>query len=188
MKKTLKLLITMTIFMLISCSAFAATDTGSEYKEPANSEDIVRVTIDDVCSLSEAEDKNFHCKSRFMLDNFFTENWLPRRFFVHDTFKVDVEVTDKKYLVLAELPGIQKNEIGLRFDNGRLIISVNREQRVNEEKKYLHHERHFTSMTRNIYLADAKADGIKAKLKDGVLTVIVPKQEKSNNQVSIDIE
>lgn len=124
-----------------------------------------------------------------MLDDFFSESWLPGRNLAHDTFKVDVEETDKEYLVHAELPGIQKNEIGLEIDNGRLTISVNREHNVNEEKKhYIHRERHFMSMTRSIYLVDAKADDIKARLEDGVLTVTVPKQEKPNTQVAIDIE
>jgi len=124
-----------------------------------------------------------------MLDDFFTENWLPRRVLAHDTFKVDVEETDKEYLVQAELPGIQKDELCVNIDDGKLSISVNREQSVNEEKKhYIHKERQCIFMTRNIYLTDAKVDDIKAKLEDGVLTVTVPKQEKSNNQVAIDIE
>ncbi|MGL5514912.1 MAG: Hsp20/alpha crystallin family protein [Sporomusa sp.] len=124
-----------------------------------------------------------------MLDDFFTESWLPRRNLAHDTFKVDVEETDKEYLVHAELPGIKKDEIGLEIDDGRLIISVNREQSLNEEKKhYIHKERHFMSMSRNIYLTDAKANDIKAKLEHGVLTVTVPKRERLDNLVKIDIE
>lgn len=124
-----------------------------------------------------------------MLDDFFTENWLPNRNLMRDTFKIDVEETDKEYLIHAELPGIQKNEISLDINEGRLSISVNKEENLNEEKKnYIHRERRFMSMSRSIYLSDGKADDIKAKLEDGMLMITVPKQDKTKNMVKIDIE
>lgn len=124
-----------------------------------------------------------------MLDDFFTESWLPSRNLMRDTFKIDVEETDNQYLIHAELPGIGKDEVNLDINDGRLTISVNKEQNINEEKKnYIHRERRFSSMSRSIYLADAKADDIKAKLEHGVLTVTVPKQEKIDSAIKIDVE
>lgn len=43
-------------------------------------------------------------------------------------------------------------------------------------------------MSRSIYLEDAKPDGIKAKLENGLLKVVVPKEEKPNNSITIDVE
>ena len=43
-------------------------------------------------------------------------------------------------------------------------------------------------MTRNILLADADSDGIKAKLNDGVLTITVPKKAKQDLSKTIEIE
>ena len=43
-------------------------------------------------------------------------------------------------------------------------------------------------MSRSLYLDDAKSTGIKAKLENGVLSIIVPKENKPNKSVKIDIE
>ncbi len=124
-----------------------------------------------------------------MLDDFFTETWLPGRSLMRDTFKVDVEEADNKYLIHAELPGIQKDEVTIDMNDGRLSISVNKAENINAEKKnYLHRERRFTSMCRSIYLADSKASDIKAKLENGVLTLTVPKHEKQVSTIKIDVE
>ncbi|MCO4580172.1 heat shock protein Hsp20 [Streptococcus infantarius subsp. infantarius] len=43
-------------------------------------------------------------------------------------------------------------------------------------------------MSRSIYLEDSKPDAIKAKLENGVLKIIVPKEEKPNNSITIEVE
>jgi HSP20 family protein len=43
-------------------------------------------------------------------------------------------------------------------------------------------------MSRSIYLADADAQGVKAKLENGVLTINVPKTQKSDTSIKIDID
>lgn len=124
-----------------------------------------------------------------MLDDFFSDNWPSRRSLVGDTFKVDVQENDKQYLIEAELPGVNKDEVNLELNEGRLNISVKREEHINEEKKnYIHKERRYSSMSRSVYLADAKQDGVKANLENGVLTVTVPKESRPNNSFKIDIE
>ncbi len=52
----------------------------------------------------------------------------------------------------------------------------------------VHKERRYSSMSRSIYLSDAKSEGIKANLENGVLKITVPKESKPNNSVKIDIE
>jgi HSP20 family protein len=124
-----------------------------------------------------------------MLDDFFNDTWSPRRSLMYDTFKLDVQENDKEYCIEAELPGVKKEEINLELNEGRLTISINREESIDEEKKnYIHKERRFSSMQRSIYLADAKGDGVKAKLEEGVLNITVPKQEKLDSTVKINIE
>ena len=123
-----------------------------------------------------------------MLDDFFNLNWPTQRNLMHDTFKMDVEETEKEYVISAELPGIDKEEIGLDLAEGRLSISVKREENKNEEKKnFIHKERRFASMSRSVYLSDADAENISAKLDNGVLCVTVPKQEKTKRMRKIDI-
>lgn len=124
-----------------------------------------------------------------MLDDFFNDNWSPRRNLENDTFKINVQQNDTDYLIEAELPGVNKEEINVDLNEGRLNISVKREEKINEEKKnYIHRESRYSSMSRSIYLADADAKGIKAKLDNGVLHITVPRQEREVKAEKIEIE
>lgn len=124
-----------------------------------------------------------------MLDDFFADGWPMRRSLAGDTFKIDLQDNEKEYIVEAELPGFQKNEISLSLEEGRLQIAVKKEETKEEtDKNYVHRERKFTAMTRNVFLADAASDDIKAKLTDGVLTITVPKQAKPELTRQIEIE
>ncbi|WP_035355831.1 Hsp20 family protein [Acetobacterium malicum] len=124
-----------------------------------------------------------------MLDDFFAEGWPLRRSLAGDTFKIDLQDNEKEYIVEAELPGVAKGDINLSLEEGRLQISVKKEEvKEEKEKNYIHRERKFSSMTRNVFLADAASDDIKAKLTDGVLTITVPKAVKQEPSKLIEIE
>ncbi len=125
-----------------------------------------------------------------MLDDFFAEDWARPRSLMKDTFKIDVKEDEKEYMVEAELPGITKEDVNLSIEDGRLCISVNKEEvkEDRDEKNYIHRERRYTSMQRNVFLAEAADEGIKAKLEDGVLTIIVPKKVEEDKSKAIEIE
>lgn len=119
-----------------------------------------------------------------LLDDFFTPRSLER-----GTFKLDVSETEKEFIIEAELPGTKKEEIQLELNDSRLIISVNREESSEDKRgNYIHKERRSSSMSRSVYLADAEPDNIKAKLDNGVLTVVIKKQDEKANARKIDIE
>ncbi len=125
-----------------------------------------------------------------MLDDFFSDTWWPVRSLARDTFKLDIQENEREYCIEAELPGVTKEEINLQLkDDGRLTIAVEREENIQEDKKnYVHRERRYSSMQRSIYLRDAKTEGVKAKLQDGVLKITVPKQETHNDTFHIEID
>jgi len=124
-----------------------------------------------------------------MLDDFFTVGFPFQRSLAADTFKIDVQETEKEYLIEAELPGIAKDEVKVEVAEGHLKIAVHKEENVEEkDKNYIHRERRSTSMQRNIHLGEASAEGIKAKLDNGVLSIVVPKKEKVDTTVKIDVE
>ena len=126
---------------------------------------------------------------RNMLDDFFTDGVGVRRSLGRDTFKLDVEESPETFRIQAELPGVKKDEIGLELNDGVLTISVRKENSVEEEKKnYLHRERRLASMSRKIHLMDANADGVKARLEDGVLSITLEKERKANKAIPIEIE
>ncbi|MBN2287057.1 MAG: Hsp20/alpha crystallin family protein [Tissierellales bacterium] len=125
-----------------------------------------------------------------VLDDFFNDSWLTgRNPSYYGSFKVDVQDHENKYVVEAELPGVEKEEIDININDGRLSIAIKREEnKEDKSKNYIHKERRFCSMERNIYLEDAKSEEIKAKLENGVLVVDVPKKEKEDRTRKIDIE
>lgn len=125
-----------------------------------------------------------------MLDDFFNDNYLPFRSPKNETFKIDVEEKESEYIVTAELPGAQKEEIHLDFADGRLLIGVKKSENIEEESKnYVHREIRNSSVSRSVYLVDGAYEGIKAKLNDGILQVVVPKQApKEEQSTRINIE
>lgn len=125
-----------------------------------------------------------------MLDDFFGDSWTsPGRSLLRDTFKIDIQETDSEYRIEAELPGIKKEEIDLGIEEDNLCISVNRNEEVNKDgTNYIHRERRSSSMSRRVRLVNAKLDETKAKLEEGILTVTIPKNEKANSSLKIDID
>ena len=65
-----------------------------------------------------------------MLDDFFSDGMMPSRNLLRDTFKIDIVETENEYRVEAELPGVQKNEIGLNVEDDNLCISVARMEEI----------------------------------------------------------
>jgi HSP20 family protein len=124
------------------------------------------------------------------LDDFFntSSGWPTRRSLMNDTFKLDVEENEQNYVITAELPGVGKDEIDLDLSEGRLTISVKREENVNEEKRnFIHRERRIASMARSVYLADADPEGVSAKLDNGMLILTAAKQDKTVRAKKIEI-
>lgn len=123
------------------------------------------------------------------LDNFFARGWPAFGNFAKDTFRLDVEEKDEEYSIEADLPGVKKEEVKVDLDDGRLTISVEREEKTEEEKKnYVHKERKYSSMSRSVYLDCINEEGIKAKLEEGVLSITIPKAKKTDTSKRIDVE
>ena len=104
-------------------------------------------------------------------------------------FKMDVVDEGDSYEVSAHLAGVNRDEIDVELNEGRLSISVEKKETEEQKgKNYLHKETREWSATRGVYLKDAATEGLSAKLEDGVLTVSVPKQVEKNNVTKIDIQ
>jgi HSP20 family protein len=104
-------------------------------------------------------------------------------------FKMDVEDAGDSYVVTAELPGVNKDEIDVELNEGRLSISVEKhETEEHKAKNFLHKETHEWSATRGVYLKDAATAGLTAKLENGILTVSIPKQDEKVNVTKVTID
>jgi len=101
----------------------------------------------------------------------------------------DVAEEDDKVIVTTDLPGVDKENVELDLRDNVLVISAGKEKEEETEKEgYLRKERAFMRYYREIPLPDNVTDeGAVAQLKNGVLTVTLPKT-KSETTKRIQIE
>ncbi len=101
---------------------------------------------------------------------------------------VDLYEKDDHYMIKAELPGVNKDDIKIDLKDRLLTLSGERtyDNEVNEEN-YHRREMSYGKFQRAFTLpADVDSDKIKAEFKDGVLQIEVPKpEEKKAKQVTI---
>ena len=97
---------------------------------------------------------------------------------------VDIIEDDKEYLVKAELPEVQREDVRVSVDNGMLTIRGERRIEKEEKNKRFHRlERGYGSFVRSFLLPDiAEASTVTAELKDGILRVHLPKSGKSTKK------
>ncbi|HEC28791.1 MAG TPA: Hsp20/alpha crystallin family protein [Gammaproteobacteria bacterium] len=94
---------------------------------------------------------------------------------------VDIKEEADRFLIHADIPGVDPGDIDVHMENGMLTISGNRESENREEREgYKRVERVRGNFLRRFTLPDtANADKISAESKNGVLEITIPKQEKS---------
>jgi HSP20 family protein len=89
---------------------------------------------------------------------------------------VDLHETDEAYVVSAEVPGLRREDVEIHFHDGRLTLSGTRREREVPCEQYHRVERGHGTFSRTFQLPLAvEVERITADLRDGVLTVIVPK-------------
>ncbi|WP_454767159.1 Hsp20/alpha crystallin family protein [Cupriavidus campinensis] len=100
-------------------------------------------------------------------------------------FKVDVTESDTSYTITADLPGAKKEDIDVSVDRGTVMISAKLEKHseVKEGDRVIRQERYSGSMQRAFTLdANIDMEKIDASFQDGVLRVVLPKKEASQQQ------
>lgn len=90
----------------------------------------------------------------------------------------DVKELPESYVFRADVPGVEEKDIEVLRAGNRLTITGKREEEKEEKgETYYTCERSFGSFSRTFTLPDEiDAEAIKADLKDGILTVMVPKK------------
>ena len=103
---------------------------------------------------------------------------------------VDIDEQDDKYVIKADLPGVEKKDIDVKLENGMLSIRGEKRTESETDKGGKHHrrERFYGTFARSFTLPDSvDADRVDAAYKDGVLTLSIPKTEETKPK-SIDIK
>ena len=99
-----------------------------------------------------------------------TSDWVPA---------VDVKEEDNRFLVLADIPGVDPNDIEVTMENGMLSIKGERHSEHEESKEgYKRIERSSGKFYRRFSLPEtADPEGITAQSRNGSLEVVIPKRE-----------
>ena len=93
--------------------------------------------------------------------------------------KVDVKESDKGYTVLAEVPGVAKEDIHVSVEGNVVTVraEVKQEDRQSKDEKVLRTERYYGAVSRSFQLPqDIDQGQAKAKYDNGVLTLSLPKK------------
>ena len=100
-----------------------------------------------------------------------TSRWSPA---------VDIKEEEDRFVLLADIPGVDSKDIEVTMDKGVLTVKGERSREKEEERNgYKRVERSYGTFYRRFSLPDsADADAITAKGKNGVLEVTIPKHEK----------
>ena len=101
-----------------------------------------------------------------------TSQWVPR---------VDIKEEADRFLILADLPGVDPNAIEVQMDKGILSIKGERKtESLTETERYSRVERAHGTFYRRFALPDsANPEGVTATGKHGVLEISIPKRPET---------
>ena len=108
-------------------------------------------------------------------------NWVNVR------LPVDFHESESTYTITTDLPGVSRSEMKLYKEGDELVISGGRDVQP-QEGFFRYTERRHCSFTRRITLPTDAGNGMTATLVDGVLTVTIPRENRGNNRIFINVE
>ncbi|MBO6302274.1 MAG: Hsp20/alpha crystallin family protein [Ruminiclostridium sp.] len=119
---------------------------------------------------------------RDVFDDFFDFPSMPARAAQTATvMKTDVRETESGYELEVDLPGIQKENVKVKLDEGYLTITASTTDKKDEKDKkgnYIRRERFSGSYSRSFYVGDNITENdVKARFENGVLMLDIPKPE-----------
>ena len=103
---------------------------------------------------------------------------------------IEVSQSEGKYLIRAELPGMNSKDVKLEITDEAVVLQGERTSEREEKKGNVHlTERQYGHFYRAIPLPEgAKAEEARAKFENGLLEVTVPVQEQKEKRREIPIE
>ncbi|KRT66044.1 MAG: Heat shock protein Hsp20 [Candidatus Dadabacteria bacterium CSP1-2] len=103
---------------------------------------------------------------------------------------VDIYETNDSFVVSADLPGLNKDEIQIDLKDNTLTLKGEKkfEEKVSKDN-YIRVERAYGSFVRSFTLPqNVDPEKIKAKYKEGVLEITIPKKEEAKpKQIKVEL-
>ena len=119
------------------------------------------------------------------MDRIFNDTWRNMNWNESDmgafSLPIDVHETDKDYTVTTDLPGVNPDDIHVKFQDGMLLIEAELPEQKEEQdgQRALMKERRYGKFTRAVRLPQqVNAANVEAAFHDGVLTLTLPKAEE----------
>ena len=110
---------------------------------------------------------------------------MEKNFFDGFTTSCKIDIADKgdHYLLEAEMPGFDKENIHIDIDGNYLTIHAQQDVRKEKkDRKFIRQERSYNSISRSFNISDVDTEQIKAKYKNGVLELTMPKLHTSETE------
>jgi HSP20 family protein len=107
-----------------------------------------------------------------------TPGWVP---------PVDLSELPDRYVLTLELPGLNREDVSLNFDQGTLVVRGQRRPEHCCPERYQQLERGQGPFSRSFQFAvPIAADSITADLAEGILTVTIPKVTDDGRRVRVE--
>lgn len=131
-----------------------------------------------------------HLTPRFNRDIFnrqadFFDHTFDRLMGAGSTLSTDIIEKEDGYELSADLPGVEKDNINIDYNDNVLTIQADQSHSTDIEDKdagqYIRRERSHQSFSRTFVIPNIIAEDIKARFDNGVLTIHLPKKDESKN-------
>jgi HSP20 family protein len=137
--------------------------------------------------MNELENRFWGAGGRFLPPGGMADRMLPA---IRGEFRVDVREHDDEVIVVADLPGVERDDVSISLVNpGTLEISSERQSEKEEKDEgYFMRERMYGSMCRIVNLPnDVTEESASASFKNGVLEIRLKKsKEEKGKQIKIE--
>jgi len=94
---------------------------------------------------------------------------------------IDVAEHENEFVLLAEMPGVKKEDLKLTVENNALTLSgMRKPYEIPQDARVLLNEVRVREFSRSIeFPSDVEVDKIAAELQNGLLRVVLPKAERA---------
>ena len=101
---------------------------------------------------------------------------------------LDVFQTDDDIVIQSTIAGVSQKDIDISITNDMVTIRGSRKRDSNLSSNYYHQELFWGPFSRSVILpAEIDSDNVKASIKNGMLTISLPKAEKlKTKKINID--
>ena len=124
----------------------------------------------------------------FFNDDFFTKGFGDNSV-SKDVFNAEVKENENGYSLVANLPGLTKDDVNIEYKDNYLVVSAKKNDVKEDKKDNIYNKTvHSEEYCRSYYVGEIDRNEIKAKFEDGVLTVDFPKGKEIANENRIEIK